>query len=389
MHTLLLARALVGGGHRVVVCAYYEHNPIMVGMIESTGAEVRLLNLKRHGALQNLGRMPALAIALGKVIREVRPNFVHVQYMAPGVVPVVVARLMGVPRVLATVHVPARHYRRVWMPRSVARLCDAFLCVSQTAERSFFGDSALFDEPLLRRGRKHFAIPNCVDLEQVDAIEQGGPFDALRQSLGLEGKKIVGMVSRLSPEKGPQYLIEAFAAVARRVSDAALLIVGDGTMRPELERRARELSIGNRIVWAGRVPQAEAFRHLAIMDVVVAPSMWEGFGLSAAEAMAFGKPVVVSDVDGLSEVVADGETGLLVPPGNADALAEGIVTLLDDESMRDRMGRAGRARVGRQFSFRAFSEAHSQLYTALCASPRDLEPFSKGDRMSLEPGTVR
>ena len=364
MHTLALARALAGGGCRVVVCAYYEHDPIMVRAIERAGATVRLLRLKRAGG-RNLGRLPALIGALAQLIHEERPGAVHVQYMAPGLVPILVARLVGVPHVVATVHVPGRHYRRgLWLPRSIAaRLCDAFLCVSPSAERSFFGDSAEFDENLLARGRRHFTIPNCVDLELVDRLRSEDARD-LKRGLGLDGRRVVGMVSRMTSEKGPQFLIEAMVEVLRETPEAKLLMVGDGALRPALEARAAALGIANNVVWVGRLAREEAYRHMALMDVVVVPSQWEGFGLTAAEAMAFGKPVVASDVDGLRNVV-DGQSGRLVAAGDVAGLGREIGRLMADESRRSEMGRAGRKRVVEHFSLEAFSARHVRLYRAL------------------------
>lgn len=366
MHTLALARALVGAGYSVTVCAYYEHDPLMVAELERVGARVRLLrHNRRQGRAGWLG-MLRLARALRRIFREERPHFVHVQYMTPGVVPIVAARLCHVPRVIATVHVPGRHYgKRIWLPRTAARLCGVFLCVSETAERSFFGDSALFDESLLRQGRCHFTIHNAVDLDEVDAILASGRGEARRRELGLNGHPTVGVVGRLSYEKGHRWLLEAMRGVVARFPTARLLVVGDGAERPALEAQASELSLDGHVVWTGRLPREAALECYAAMDVVAVPSLWEGFGLSAAEAMAFGKPVVASDVDGLREVVRNTETGSLVPCEDASAMAAALTTLLGEPVMRQRMGAAGAARAREMFSAQAFSERHTRLYEAL------------------------
>lgn len=370
IHTLMLARALRAGGYRVIVCAYYEHDPIMVRAFEEIGVEVCLLNLRRNSAARNVCRMPQLARAVSSVIRRHRPDVAHVQYMAPGVVPLIAARATGVPHVLATVHVPARHYgRRVWLPRYIGtRMCDVFLCVSEVAERSFFGSSAMFEEDLLQRGRRHFTIHNCVDIERVDAVRRSAEVAALRTRLGLKGRRVVGMVSRLSREKGPLCLMEAMAQVIQEQPSAQLLVVGDGPERQPLLDRARQLGILERVSCTGRLAPEDVYLHLALMDVVVVPSLWEGFGLSAAEAMAFGKPVVASDVDGLREVVVDGQTGLLVPAGNAVALAGAVTAMLRDEDRRTAMGLAGRQRAEQLFSFETFKKQYLRLYRAIVNS---------------------
>lgn len=363
MHTLALARALVEGGYRVTVCAYYEHESVMVGEIEAVGADVRLLGLSRDGAGRNVGRMPRLARCLWKLFREVKPDFVHVQYMAPGVPAIVVARACGVRRVFATVHVPGWTYgKRIWAPKLAARLCTAFLCVSQVAERSFWGDADVFDESLSETGRKHFTIYNCADIDLVDEMIAAGEPERIRSELGLVGKPVIGIVARVSPEKGQQWLIEAMPGVVSRVPDVVLVVVGDGADRQRLTKLAESLGVAPNIRWLGRLPREEALGHYGAMDVVVAPSQWEGFGLCAAEAMAFSKPVVASDVGGLSEVVQDGRTGRLVDYGDVAGLSEEICGLLADDNLRRRLGSEGRRRAEDLFSWDTFKQRHLELY---------------------------
>jgi glycosyltransferase involved in cell wall biosynthesis len=246
------------------------------------------------------------------------------------------------------------------------RVCDAFICVSQAVEASFFGNSALFAPAALRRGRRHFTIWNGVDIEEVDHIRASTDETQLRQSLGVNGCRIVTMLSRLSLEKGPQYLLEAMPQVIRRVPSAKLLMIGDGSQRALLQQQARQLGIESHVVWAGKMPRPRAFAHLAISDVVAIPSQWEeGFGLAAIEAMAFGKPVVASDIGGLREVVAHGQSGILVPVGNTAQLGAAIGGLLQDETARHGLGQTARKRAAERFSFRAFAENYLRLYSTL------------------------
>ncbi len=161
VHTINLARAMQVAGADVTVCCYYEHDPITVNALRRLGVAVELLGLDRQSggsAGRGLLRGVALAKALTDCIHRLRPDVVHVQYMAPGALPLIIARAAGVPYVVATVHVTANHYgRRSWLPRKVgAPLCDAFLCVSGVAEHSFFGRSSFFTEAGWREGRRHF-----------------------------------------------------------------------------------------------------------------------------------------------------------------------------------------------------------------------------------------
>jgi glycosyltransferase involved in cell wall biosynthesis len=371
MHTCALSRALVAGGYEVTVCVYFEFDPGMVEAVEGTGAAVRLLRLVRSGRRWDLPAMWRLARAFAAAVKEVHPYYVHVQYMAPGVAPLLAARLGGVPRVLATIHVPASEYGwRRWWPRTLAnRLCDAFLCVSRCVEASFFGDSTLFEPALLREGKKHFTIWNCVDLEEIDRVRARVQEADRREALGLTGCTVIGMAARLIPEKGTHHLLQALAELAGRMPEVRLLLIGDGPQRESLSRQAVELGIADRIVWTGRLLRAATLEHLALTDVIAVPSQWEeGFGLTAIEAMALGKPVVASNTGGLREVVTDGRDGLLIPVGDPAALARALAAILNDGAMRRRMGLAARETVEARFSLARFSERHRQLYDGLADS---------------------
>jgi glycosyltransferase involved in cell wall biosynthesis len=372
IHTLLLAKALISGGYQVTVCAYFEHDPITLEEFRQQGVEVVLLSLDRLANGKNIGKMPELLFALMKVMRDVRPRAVHVQYMAPGLTPLLAAKLCEVSAVVATVHVTANHYgKRRWMPRNVAAsLCDVFLCVSQTAEASFFGEAPRqFSRRAFERGRRHFTIHNCVDLDRIDAVILEGSQDALRKSLNLSGKTVVGIVGRLDPYKGHELLLRAMACIVREYPDAVLLCVGGGTVGATLEAEAMRLGISDKVIFTGRMSQTDVFRHLRLMDIVAMPSRvgLEGFGLAAAEAMAMGRPIVASNADALAEVIGDnGDAGLLIAPGDVSALTAQICRLMVNPRERTRLGSAARARVEEKFSMKLFTERHLSLYEALC-----------------------
>jgi glycosyltransferase involved in cell wall biosynthesis len=160
---------------------------------------------------------------------------------------------------------------------------------------------------------------------------------------GEEGGFVVGTVSRLSPEKGVEFFVEATNEIAKVMPNARFWIVGDGPLRGELERRA-----GDAVHFLGARDDVPELLHA--MDVFVMPSLEEAFGIAVVEAMACGLPVVATNVGGLPEVVADKNTGLLVPPRDAGALASAVVKLANDESLRRAFGERGRARAEERFA---------------------------------------
>jgi glycosyltransferase involved in cell wall biosynthesis len=168
---------------------------------------------------------------------------------------------------------------------------------------------------------------------------------------------------RLVPIKGFDLLLQALPAILDALPASRLLLVGDGPDRPLLEAQARALGVADRVQLVGVHAQVAPF--LAAADLLVAPSRNEGLGKALVEAMALGCPVVATRVGGIPTVVADGETGRLVPPEDPGALAQAVAELLGDPGLRQTMGEAGRRRA-EQFSLAVMESRLLSLYRELC-----------------------
>lgn len=173
---------------------------------------------------------------------------------------------------------------------------------------------------------------------------------------------MVAAAGRLSPEKGFDVLVAAAPAVVAGCSGAHIAICGAGPERERLETQIAALGMTNSVRLPGYV--ADLDRRLSVADVVVVPSRTEGQGLVALEAMALGVPVVASRVGGLPEVVEDQLTGLLVPPDDWEALADALLRLAMDPSLRARLGEAARLRVRERFSIETLLDRMAELYRA-------------------------
>ncbi len=184
-----------------------------------------------------------------------------------------------------------------------------------------------------------------IDLGRVAAA----PPAALHEELWLpHGSPIVGNVAALVPHKGQRHLVEAAALVVREVPDARFVIAGEGELRESLEHQIKSHNLEKHVILAGFRPDVLSL-HKAF-DIFVMSSVMEGLGTSLLDAMACGKPVVATNAGGMPEVVRDGETGILVPPRDDRALAQAIIRLLKDESLRQRMGAAGLSLANSRFS---------------------------------------
>ncbi len=173
-------------------------------------------------------------------------------------------------------------------------------------------------------------------------------------------------VGRLVHVKGHRHLLEAVASMGHEESaDVHCLIIGDGDLREELESQAHELGISEKISFLGHQNNITPF--LMISDLFVLPSLNEGFGLVVIEAMASGLPIIATNVGGVPEIVKDGETGILVSPGESSALKNGILTLLKDREILRQIGNQNRERVQREFSLKQMNDKVEKLYDEVLA----------------------
>jgi glycosyltransferase involved in cell wall biosynthesis len=219
--------------------------------------------------------------------------------------------------------------------------------------------------PAARITRIHYGL----DPEPFERAAAMGPGEreALRAELDLGPDDLVAIcVARFAPQKAHDVLLEATAAARREVPQLRLLLVGDdpfGDGRERAERLAAELGLEDAVRFCGI--RRDVPRLLAASDVFVMSSLWEGFGLVFLEAMSAGLPVLATKVSGVPEVVAEGATGLLVPPSDVQAFAAGLTALAADPERREAMGRAGRERVRSGFGIDRMVQATLDVYASL------------------------
>jgi glycosyltransferase involved in cell wall biosynthesis len=211
-------------------------------------------------------------------------------------------------------------------------------------------------------------VPNGVDLAEGRAAPGAAERRAVRRELGVaEGTPLVATVSVLRPGKGLEVLVAAAPAVLAAHPRARFAVVGDGPARPELEARTAAGGVGEALAWTGFRRDVPAL--LAAADLFVLPSLDDAFPTAILEAMAAGLPVVATRAGGIPEIVDDGATGLLVPPGDAAALARAVSALLADPAARRALGEAGRRRAGERFSTAAWLGRLQRVYGEALGRP--------------------
>jgi glycosyltransferase involved in cell wall biosynthesis len=178
----------------------------------------------------------------------------------------------------------------------------------------------------------------------------------------------IGIPAELTERKGLIYLIAAAPLVLQKYPRAQFLIAGKGHLEEELKHQVADAHLGDNVHFLGFVPNVAT--QMPGWDMLVLPSLWDPFPQAILEAMAHGRPVVTTAVDGALEMVVDGETGLLVPPGDAPALAGAILRLLDDRDLAQRMGRLGRQRVADLYDLARIVRELDMLYQAVLTEAR-------------------
>ena len=277
------------------------------------------------------------------------------------------------------VHTHLSVLRYALIPMMLCRIHARFHTVHSIAQKEVDAPGKIVNRLAFRRGK---VVPISISKEvaktvqdlykvQTPIIYNGipiGEFQAVpgiranwRETEGIRSSEVVFLhVGSFKPAKNHRLLIEAFGEAVGKLPNLKLFLVGDGELRPDIEKLVGEKSLGQNIRFLGLrndIPEL-----LAACDVFILSSDYEGFGLVIAEAMAAGRPVIATAVGGVPELVEDGVTGLLVSPQDIQALSKAMVRLADDPSLRETMGKRGQKRALERFDINIIAKQYEKLY---------------------------
>ena len=342
-----LVTALVDRGHQVVVLARRDTDDLPA-TAEIAGVSVVRLRFRQAVELRDADAVLALRREVVRLKRAVAPDVIHFYHLGPDLL---------FHRLTAAAH---------QAPTSV------------TLHQPFSSNLLASDASIGRTLREADAIAAC-SRSVLDDLRACIPALQARSHLVLnalppaaveatplpDGPPLVLFVGRVVPQKGFDLGLQAFAQVLRARPDARLIIAGDGISRPGLERQARELGVADAVELAGWTDAGRVRELMRAARLVAMPSRFEPFGLVAFEAAQMRRPVVGFAVDGLREAVADGRSGILVEPGNVDALAAALLRLLDDRELAARLGDGGHDQAQSAARWDAHVTAYEQIYQRL------------------------
>ncbi len=299
----------------------------------------------------------ALLWKLRALLRDQKPDLVHTHLIHADLFGYFAARAAGIRHVVSSRHNDDQfRYRPRWrkLHRRLWRWTSGGIAISESIRRfAIEVEGAPAEKITVVQYGIDFAWPSD------DAIASAR--QTLRAKLGLDSDALLlGMVCRLVEQKGIPYALEAMRRIRAQFPQAHLVIAGDGEKADELRRLASALGMADRVHWLGW--RSDAADLMAAFDLLLAPSLWEGFGLVLLEAMARRVPVIASRVGAIPEVIVHGESGILIEPRDVAALAQAMARLLDDRALRKYMGLLGAARLEERFSIRRMVEGTIAVY---------------------------
>jgi glycosyltransferase involved in cell wall biosynthesis len=297
------------------------------------------------------------ALRLARVLREQKIDVLHSHMFRASLFASPIGKLCGVPVIIETTHV-RETWRKGWfkskfiIDRAVGHFIDRYIAVSEANSRYLVERKGIPE-------KKVSVIQNGCSIERVE--RSAAHPEGIRESLGFSKSDLVLLVmARLEPQKGHRILLQALSLLRAEIPSIRLICLGTGTLKDELTKTVRDLGLEDIVRFVGF--RSNVGDWLAAADIGVLPSFYEGLPLTAVETLAAGIPLVATAVDGTPEVVVDGETGHLVPPGDPAAMAEAIGRLARQPELRRKFALAGRDRVLKQFTIQRQVERTSNLY---------------------------
>jgi len=380
--THIITRLVVGGAQENTVAT-------VLGLRQKAGVEINLisgpttgpegsLECELAGTPEILTVVPELVrpihplkdfLALQKltrILREQKPHIVHTHSGKAGILGRLAARRAGVPVIIHHIHGPSfgtfqngfNNFIFTTAERHAAKVTTHFICSAQAMTRIYLA-AGIGKPGMFTRIFSGF---------QLEPFLEAKNDLALREKLGISANAfVIGKIARLFKLKGHDDLLAAFQKILPQIPRARLLLVGDGSLRPYLENRVREMNLTDKIIFTGLVPPNEVPRCVGIMDCLAHLSSREALSRALPQALAAAKPVVAYDFDGADEICLTGETGFLVRTGDVATVAQKLLQLANDPVLCEKLGRSGSDFVRENFSVGQMVDSIYNLYLKLAA----------------------
>ena len=313
-------------------------------------AGIRIIDLPYSGRALSLVNDIRTCIDLIRIFRVEQPDVVHLNSSKMAGLGAIAAWLTHVPRRIYTIHGLPFLEDRVWWASALMRVATYCTCILVTRVITISQSEArhIASWPLV--GKRVVTIYNGI--AEALLLSRNEARSALARTCAIDcaGKVVIGSIAELTRNKGHAYLLLALSALKEEGVPFVFANFGGGELAEELNKRTQELGLTENVHWFGFVP--DAYHYLHAFDIFVLPSVKEGLPFTLLEAGCANLPVVATDVGGVSEIIT-GETGILVPPKDPEALVHALTTLVEDTALRTTLGNTLRRHVFGTFSRKA------------------------------------
>lgn len=366
---LLNAPITIGGAEKVVLMlltylnreqfrikigsfvSYKRPNNIFVKEITKQDREPEILWMHKTFDFRNIRQ-------LRDVLTREKIQVLHTHGYRSDIIGYLATRKMNIP-IVTTAHgwTPINNKLRLyeWLDRRFLRYFDRIICVSDKIQNDLL-DNGIPPDKLIR-------LNNAVDVSQYSRISSNGKSHFCDTWKIPPDSFLIGTVSRLTPEKGHKYLVEAFAKIIPQFPQVRLVLVGDGPEQGKLERQTRENGISDKVIFCGFQQAIE--QYYSAFDLVVLPSIMEGMPISLLEAIAYGKPIIATAVGGIPDLIIDQHSGLLVPPQNIDALSQSLLWAMQHSEAMQIMQQRARQLVSEKYGIANWIKKMERIYLNL------------------------
>lgn len=312
------------GKYSLYVCCFREKPD---DLIPEMSEFAQIINLKVKNKFN-----PIIIVSILKLIREISPDIIHTHLFQPRIYATIAHIFSKRPVLITQKHSivnPKKHHIFILFEMISIWMNDKVIAISESVKKSLKKYELISEN-------KIFVLPNCIDYKKFNNKTE-------REIIQNKKEIVIGTVGRLEIEKGTKYLLLAMKIILTSFPNARLEIIGDGSQYKELKEFSKKLGISNSVIFFGKFADVIPFYNK--MDIFVLPSILEGFGIVLLEAMAAEVPVIATDVDGIKEVVIDGECGILVPPKNPEAIANSVTRLIENPQLTNKIVEKGLIRA--------------------------------------------
>jgi len=365
-YTVSLAKALKAKGHEVFVMS---NGGILVPDLAKSGVSHINISLLTKSELSP--KVFKAIFEISKIVKRLGIDIVHSQTRVTQVIGFFVSKSCGIPLVTTCHGFFYKNIGRAILPAWGSRVIAISDAVKENLINYFGVDEARVS-----------LIYNGIDAQKFIRDLSGEEKARLKDKFGIKRNySVIGMIARFTPDKGHDTLLYALCDIVKKKPDVQLVFVGDGDKKRDIVELSQRLNLSDNVVFVK--PQINTVNALAVMDVFMfTPKRREGLGLAVLEALASGKPVVATDVGGVSSIVENNMNGFLVRPSEPGLLVEPVLRLLGDKAVYANMAQAGRETVVKKFSINGMADRTEDIYREV--SSNKLQVSGKGRRQEIK-----